>query len=248
MNRSLNLFLKFLLSILVFAFFYQPGLGQTGKEAVLKVKKTTDFSLDGKGTAKNWSKTEWFPVSPISTSEDTPTGLTTKTKILYSDTGIYILFQCEDHILTATMDADFMKLWEEDVVEAFLWPDETTPVYFEYELSPLNYELPLLISNKEENFHSWRPFSYDGDKRTRHKTSVIGGKKDSGASVRQWSAEFFIPYKLLDPLNNITPEPGTKWRANFYRIDYDEGQTLLAWQPVQQSFHEYKKFGTLLFE
>lgn len=205
--------------------------------------------IDGKGTAESWSKAKWITVSPITMAEEeAPVELATKAKVLYSETGIYFLFQCEDQTLTATMDADFMRLWEEDVVEIFLWPDESAPVYFEYELSPLNFELPLLISNKDENFHSWRPFTYSGEKRTRHKTSVTGGEKESGASVDQWLAEFFIPYKLLHPLGNLPPQPGSKWKGNLYRIDYDRGQTLMAWQPVDKSFHEYQRFGTLLFE
>ena len=40
---------------------------------------------------------------------------------------------------------DFLDLYNEDVVEVFLWPDESFPVYFEYEVSPLNYELPIII-------------------------------------------------------------------------------------------------------
>ena len=37
-----------------------------------------------------------------------------------------------------------MDLWNEDVFEVFLWTDERYPVYFEYEISPLNHELPIL--------------------------------------------------------------------------------------------------------
>lgn len=181
---SSNPLVTFLLPALIFSFLHLPLAGQSSKDRVLQVKKTDDFTIDGKGTAESWSKAKWITVSPITMAEEeAPAELVTKAKVLYSETGIYFLFQCEDQTLTATMDADFMRLWEEDVVEVFLWPDETAPAYFEYELSPLNFELPLLISNKDENFHSWRPFTYSGEKRTRHKTSVTGGEKESGASV-----------------------------------------------------------------
>ena len=40
-----------------------------------------------------------------------------------------------------------------------------------------------------------------------------------------------------------------RWRANYYRMDYDGGkQTSWDWARVGASFHEYKKFGTLVFE
>lgn len=144
--------------------------------------------------------------------------------VLSSESGIYFLFYCEDKKLTATMNTDFMDLWEEDVVEVFLMPDEDSPVYFEYEISSLNYELPILISNDNGDLVRWKPFHYDADRKTMHATSVLGGEKKSNSVVKSWSAEFFIPYKLLRPLNNIHPQPGTEWRANLYRIDYDEAK------------------------
>ena len=68
-------------------------------------------------------------------------------KVAYSTTGLYVLMDGTDGILTATMDQDFMDLWNEDVFEVFLWTDERYPLYFEYEISPLNHELPILVPN-----------------------------------------------------------------------------------------------------
>jgi hypothetical protein len=59
-------------------------------------------------------------------------------------------------------------LYNEDVIEAFFWPDEKNPLYFEYELSPLNYELAILVPNNKGNFFGWRPWHYEGDRKTRH--------------------------------------------------------------------------------
>jgi hypothetical protein len=58
----------------------------------------------------------------------------------------------------------------------------------------------------------------------------------------------FVPYELMKPLRNVPPQSGTRWRANFYRMDYDQGQNAWSWSPVGRSFHEFKKFGTLEFE
>ena len=215
----------------------------------LVITKTGDFDITGEGSSENWEKTDWIQLSQLNNHDNV--SYTTRLKILYSDTGMYFLFENEDAVLTATMDEDFMELWHEDVVEIFLWPYEEDPVaYFEYELSPLNYELPLLISNDNGNLAHWQPYSnsYRGDRKVRHHTSVSGGEKESGASVDQWMAEIFLPFDLLRPLKNISPESGTRWRANFYRIDYDKGQTLYAWQPIDRTFHEYEKFGTIVFE
>ena len=80
-------------------------------------------------------------------------------------------------------------------------------------------------------------------------TSITGGPKQSGANISGWTAEFFLPYHLLQPLDNVPPKPGTNWRANFYRMDHDGGRaTAWSWVPVGRSFHEIQKFGTLNFE
>ena len=228
--------MKYLFLSILSAVLSRPG----SDAGVLKVKQTADFSITGDGSHANWNKTEWFTLPQR--SGNTP--LATKVKMLYSPSGVYVLFQCSDQKLTATMNADFMDLWKEDVVEVFLWPDESTPAYFEYEISPLNYELPILVSNNKGALHRWMPFHYEADRKTKHVVSV---QKSNGA-VSGWTAAFYIPYTLLKPLKNIDPKPGTRWRANFYRVDYDGGETEWSWQLTGPSFHEYEKFGALLFE
>lgn len=222
---------------------------KTDENSMLLVKKTKDFSITGDGSADNWNRAEWVELTQRSNHANR---LLTKLKILYSDTGMYVLFHNEDNILNATFDSHYEELWREDVVEVFLWTDESRPVYFEYELSPLNYELPLIVSNVEGELLHWIPFanSYhtESDRKTHHKTTIIGGEKESGAEIDGWIAEMFIPFKLLHPLENIEPVSGTTWRANFYRIDYDEGSSHWSWQPYRTNFHDYNNFGTILFE
>jgi len=149
---------------------------------------------------------------------------------LYSETGIYFLFYCEDQKLTATFTEDNKPLFKEDVVEIFLMPDPTIPAYLEYELSPLNYELVLMIINKKNKFSGWQPSGYAGKRRVQHATSVQGGEKKSQATIKSWMGELFIPFSLLQPLALGTPASGSKWRANFYRIDHDKGYTTGSWQ------------------
>ena len=208
------------------------------------VKKCKDFKVTGDGLTDVWKSTEWINLVQ---QENSNSPYKTKTKVLYSETGIYFLFNCDDKKLTSTMKADNMNLWEEDVVEVFLWPDESFPVYFEYELSPHNFELPIIVPNKNGSFLGWLPWHYDGERRIQHAVSITGGSIGS-ASISGWFAEFFIPYKLLAPLIGMPPVSGTRWRANMYRIDYDNGQVPFAWQKTTDTFHEYKKFGVFIFE
>jgi hypothetical protein len=233
---------KTLLISFVFSMVMMANVSaQADDSSIITVKKTKDFSLTGLGDAAAWKTTSFIKLQKKLT---TGVNYTTQFKILYSDSGIYCLYICEDSLITSTLKEDFADLYNEDVVEAFFWPDEKSVIYFEYELSPWNYELPILVPNYNGKFLGWRPWHYEKERRTRHAASI---NKQAG-KVMGWTAEFFIPYVLLSPLENVPPKAGTKWRANFYRIDYDKGGNYWSWKPTGLSFHEYKKFGTIIFE
>ncbi|HYG19010.1 MAG TPA: carbohydrate-binding family 9-like protein [Ohtaekwangia sp.] len=216
-------------------------------DSVIRIKPVSDFSITGDGTASGWSNAPW---TDLAVQEGVST-LSTRVKVLYSQKGVYFLFECADEKLTATITEDNRALFREDVVEVFLWPDQSVPIYFEYELSPLNYELFMMVPNINGKFQGWKPWYYEGEKRVKHATAVKGEKR-SNAFIRSWTAEFFIPFDLLRPMVSGMPEAGTTWRGNFYRIDYDHGYTTWSWQKttkgVDGNFHEFKKFGRMIFE
>ncbi|MGI9553031.1 MAG: carbohydrate-binding family 9-like protein [Aurantibacter sp.] len=235
--------LSCLLTINSFLVDYSPAIKVADE---VTIKSIDDFEIDGAGAAEAWSLTKWIHLPPLKGVNE---AYETKVKILYSSTGIYFLFWCEDDKITATLQNDFADLYNEDVVEVFLWTNEAHPVYFEYELSPLNYELPIMVPNLDSTFMGWKPWHYEGDRLTRHATQVQGGEKVSGAVINSWTAEFFIPYKLLKPLTNVPPSKGTRWRANMYRLDYDQSASVgFAWQPVRTNFHDYQSYGTFIFD
>jgi hypothetical protein len=218
---------------------------QTETRPTLQVKPTDDFEVTGTGEHSAWAQTEW---TTLRRRQPEGNAYESRFKMLYSNTGLYFLMQGTDRTLTATLNEDFLDLWTEDVFEVFLWTDERYPVYFEYEISPLNHELAILVPNLGGKFLGWRPWHYERNRLTRKATSTIGGPKQSHASIEGWRAEFFIPYALLPPLQNVPPRPGMRWRANFYRMDHEEGRTTeWEWASVGKSFHEYEKFGELVF-
>jgi hypothetical protein len=194
-----------------------------------------------------WNDTEWIDI-PQRTKSDLK--FQTRAKTLYSKTGMYFLVECQEKTLTASLMGYMKDLWDEDVVEVFLWTDEKYPLYFEYEISPLNQELVLMVPNFNGDFLGWIPWHYDQENRqVKHMTSVKGGKKESGAAIDSWSSEFFIPFDLLEPLKNVPPKPGMEWRMNIYRMDYDSGKRVTwEWKPIDKTFHEFEKFGRIIFE
>jgi hypothetical protein len=247
-NRILYTFLAFL--IIGIASTESISSVLLNDSAKIIVRKTTDFKVTGDGNSINWNNADWLTITKQESSSSK--SVLTQVKLLYSSQGIYFLFRCDDQKITATLQEDFAPLFKEDVVEVYLWPDQSVPIYFEYELSPLNFELPILIPNIKGRVQGWAPWRYEGKRRTQHATSVQGGEKKSHAAISNWSAEFFIPFSLLGSLIDGPPSSGARWRANFYRIDYDEGYNTWSWQKTTLAkagnFHEYQKFGTIVFE
>ncbi len=219
----------------------QPVLPEHPADSIMMVVHTADFRITGDGSAPEWAKAQWQVLQQPGTKR-----YETRVRVMYSDSGIYCLYHCEDTKITSTLEGDFLDLWNEDVVEAFFWTDERMPVYFEYELSPRNFELPILVPNYDGRFLGWRPWHYEGNRLIRHATSIQTEK--SGGNPVSWTAEFYIPYTILNPIVTKPPVSGTRWRANFYRIDYDDGPAEWYWLPVPGTFHDYKRYGTLLFQ
>ena len=93
----------------------------TGKKAILHIAASLDFELTGDTAATAWSKTTW---TDLVQTNQTNALRQTRVKIMYSTTGIYCLFWCEDPTITATLQKDFEDLYNEDVVEFFFWTSQ----------------------------------------------------------------------------------------------------------------------------
>jgi predicted TIM-barrel fold metal-dependent hydrolase len=222
--------------------FVEPALEVGPPE--YRLRAIEDFEVTGKGDARQWSNAEWANLTPQGKSE----AYASKFKAVYSKKGVYFLFDGKDELVSATMKEDNLDLWNEDCFELFLMPDETRAVYFEYEISPLGKELPLLIMNYAKK-DGWLPWHYEGSRRVQKRVTGKGGELKSKMAIDSWSAEVFVPFELLEGLGTMPPKSGQTWKANFYRMDYDGGTGRgWNWAVVGGSFHEYQKFGRLVFE
>jgi len=228
------------------------GVGCNGGSSDYKrmetvIRKVDDFDLKGDGSAAAWKRADWLELNRLGEAK---AAYSTRAKVVYSETGIYFLLDNEDTRITCTRRKDNDNIYEEDVVEAFIWPDESQNVYFEYEISPLGVELPLLVSNNAGKYFGWLPWHYEGKRKIRRATTIRGGPAKPGAAVKGWTAEFFIPFALFRGMGNAKPTPGMKWRANIYRIDYDGQETTYwAWSKLARPiFHSFREFGTFVFE
>ncbi|HXO74780.1 MAG TPA: carbohydrate-binding family 9-like protein [Puia sp.] len=213
------------------------------------IHKTTDFTITGKGDAPAWATTSWQIFTKIDSGGK---NYTSKSKMLYSAKGIYLLFSGEDDRITTKDYKDDEDIYEGDVFEFFLHTDPDKPPYFEYEINQLGKQLILTLARFPHKNLAWSPWKieYEKDPLIKRITVVDSGKKQPGAAINGWTAELYFPYELLGLLPGVPPKSGTIWRANFCRIDYDSGK-MVQWswsRKIKRSFHDLDKFGTILFE
>src|SRR5687768_17845529 len=103
-------YLKILFIFLVLVPGFAGAQISPGKKDILKVSHTKDFVVTGDGSSANWNNAEWFALPQGNNSN---VGYRTQVKMLYSDSGIYCLYHCEDRKITATLKEDFLDLWNE---------------------------------------------------------------------------------------------------------------------------------------
>src|SRR6185503_19457471 len=170
--------------------------------------------------------------------------LATSVAAWYDDEYLTILFSATDDQISATHLTHDAPLYEEDVVEVFLAPQQPSD-YFEIEVSPRG------------TIFDARTHSPDGVRSTM-KTDRDWTCEGLVAAVRQIKESdgtisidtlTRIPFAAL---GRAAPKDGETWRANFFRIDRHKqfDDEFSAWQPTMRNpadFHVTKAFGTLRF-
>jgi len=182
-------------------------------------------------------------VRDCSRSLDYP-DLRTEIRGFWTETDLYFLFICPYRSLTVFLptkpDAPRRGLWDRDVVEMFLGDDwANIRRYREFEIAPTGDWIDLAIDlDRSENDHSWR--------------SGWAPIARIDEANKIWYAACRIP---LRSVSEKTVEPGTRWRANLYRIDGDgpdSQRRFMCWQPTcvtnRDPNHVPEHFGTLVFE
>ncbi len=199
-----------------------------------------DFSIE------NFNHTEWNNAQPIYitkywSGEEAPDHRHAKALALWSDKFLYVRFDCNQTESLVIKDkpqtkrkAD--KLWERDVCEIFIAPNENEPGrYFEFEVAPTGEWLDLAIYQKMDGRETdWQ-----------YESKMIASAKIEEQGVKM---VIRIPFSSLD----FQSESNMRKRVNLFRcIGSGAMRGYLAWQPTltqQPNFHIPKAFGWIEFQ
>ena len=180
----------------------------------------------------------WNTLAPIflSKTEDACVpDQATSVRAGYDETGLRLLFECEDAEPWATLTERDAPLYTEEVVEVFLDPVGDREAYFEFEVNVLNAVFDGCMRRVRNGYRKDFRWRCDG-----LQTAVRlcpGG----------WCAEWAIPFQSIALQ---TPRAGDRWLGNFTRIDRPTSRPreLSAWSPTGLAqFHVPARFGVLEF-
>jgi hypothetical protein len=184
------------------------------------------------------------PVRLRRANDGAPPRLATSVAAWFDAHHLSILFTAGDDHIESTMFAHDAPLYEQDVVEVFLAPEDVIR-YFELEVSPHGTVFDARILSPDGNRATMqvdRAWDCEGLVAAVRAVTESDGAMSVDTLLR-------IPFASL---GRSTPRDGERWRANFYRIDRHRGygDEFSAWQPTMKfppDFHVPAVFGTLLF-
>jgi hypothetical protein len=160
--------------------------------------------------------------------------------LLWSDSELIVVFDAivgEPLVINPTpgLSRKTIGLWERDVCEIFIAPDESEPRrYFEFEVAPTGEWIDLVID-------------LTGGERT------TDWEYNSGmtAAARIEEGRVLMSMKMPWEAFGRKPDPGDIWLGNIFRcVGRAPDRGYLAWQPTmteKQNFHVPKAFQELIF-
>lgn len=202
-----------------------------------------DPPLNADPTSQVWRNAAVSSISKDCSKQLDYPRLRTEVRSFWSNTHLYLLFSCPYRELNLFLPAHGGgprdKLWDRDVVEMFLGDDwQNIRHYREFEIAPTGDWIDLAIDlDHQSDDQTWRSgwTTAAHIDQTRH----------------TWYAAARIP---LGAISASPAKPGTKWRANLYRIEGrgpDAQRHFLCWQPTcvvnRDPNHVPENFGTLVF-
>jgi hypothetical protein len=222
---------------------------------IVSEQSEVDVAPDGDLSKKFWSAAKRVRFDQTAFSRKSYLEAETAVASRWTKKYLYLAFWCHYERLNIYEGEDpgleRWRLWEKDVVEAFINPKpEKSSHYYEFEIAPNNQWLDLEIDLKRKPFNDAK-----WNSGFEHATRIYSAR-------HIWTAEMRIPVLAMKVAGL---HPDTEWRINFYRADGpetngsgtsnarpDNSRRMLSWGALplnlpENSFHQAASFGVLRF-
>ena len=200
------------------------------------VRLAEPCGAEGFPTAASWERAAPLRFNADWQGKNADPARETEVRLMWTPEILFLRFRARNRTITVFADAEANgrrdRLWDRDVVEAFLQPDPSNlRRYKEFEVSPNGFWIDLDIAPGEKF-----------DLKSGLKRRVVLKE-----AQKIWTAELAIPMESLV----AKLDPSLAWRANFYRVEgAQEPRFYSAWKPTRTevpNFHVPEAFGELVF-
>ncbi len=173
-------------------------------------------AIDGRLDDSAWATAPWSPdFVDIEGSRAPAPRYSTRIKLMWDSTALYIGARLEDPDLWGTLRTRDTVIFLDNDFEVFLDPDGDTHHYYEMEINQLGtvWDL-LLVKPYRDGGPAVTSWDVAGLRSAVHLEGTINqpADRDSG-----WTVELAIPWKAL---GEPVPSEGARWRVNFSRVQW----------------------------
>jgi Carbohydrate family 9 binding domain-like len=182
---------------------------------------SSPISVDGRLDDPAWTHAPWTDRFVDIEGDARPRPeFSTRAKLLWDDTYLYVGADLEEPRLWATMTEHDAVIFRDHDFEVFIDPNGDSHEYYEFEINARGTFWDLLLP---------RPYK-DGGKAVdsweipglRSAVHLEGTLNDPSDTDRGWSVELAFPWRVLGELAHRPSPPldGDQWRINFSRVEW----------------------------
>lgn len=179
----------------------------------------------------------------------------TRARLLYDDTGIYVIFSVDKDRYVRCAHTGYQALaWVDSCVEFFIQP-RPDKGYFNFEMNCggnllLHYNTKVPPSADRYAKHASVPWEVGKGIKIYHSMpEVVLPEREEETD---WCVEYFVPFTVFEVyVGSLGPVAGQEWRGNFYKCaDESSHPHWATWAPIGEelNFHQPRFFGTIRFE
>ena len=201
------------------------------------------IQIDGLLIEPEWEQARRIPLTFDIREHSIPSSRASA-RFLWDKTNLYVAIVAKDDDIQSTYKGRDRRLWEEDVLELFIKPRNSSPIYYEFQFSPTNQVFDAYWSKRGGKLNEATLW----DSNLRSAVQIDGTLNQSKDKDHSWSVEVAIP---LDDIKG-NKEDFSSWKVAVCRYDYDESwdqpkNTSTAPVSEEGGFHEYEVYGNLIF-
>jgi len=177
--------------------------------------------IDGDINDAVWQQAQWTAdFQDIEGAIKPKPYLTTKVKMLWGDSCLYIAAQMQEPQVWAYVKQRDAVVFYDNDFEVFINPNNTTHGYFEIETNALDNIFDLFLSKPyRDNGSALINWNTEG---MRSAVKIQGTLNDPSDVDKGWTVEMAIPFKAISIGNDVQiPTEGSLWRINFSRVEWN---------------------------